>query len=84
MVCHGCNSGKQSWDDISIAEAFATGQGVSAEGQTGYSQFSTSPDKRSIFTRVSDSSDSVYLWSYGDGGKNFTFGDKRDPKVFGR
>lgn len=60
------------------------GQGVVGVGQSGFSQFSTSPLKRSWFTRVGPLSLDVYLWSYGDGGQFHTFGDRRTPNMYGQ
>ena len=82
IISHGCNSGLWDASGDSVAGSFANGQGVKAMGQTGYSQFSESPDKRTIFTRVGPDSKSVYLWSYGDGGPRWTFGAARQPYVF--
>ena len=39
-------------------------------------------DRRTIFTRVGSDSQTVYLWSYGDGGQSRTFGDARPPRQF--
>jgi hypothetical protein len=46
-------------------------------GQTGFSQFSENPQKRTWFTRVDAGSNDVYLWSFGDGGPKWTFGAAR-------
>jgi RHS repeat-associated protein len=81
VVCHGCNSGVNNASGQSVAGGFAQGQGVQSQGQTGYSQFSTDPNKRGWFTRIDDSSKSVYLWSHGDGGKDNTFGPTRPPNT---
>lgn len=82
VVAHGCNSGVWNKKGESVAGSFAKGQGVIAEGQSGYSQFSERPDRRTWFSRVGADSKSVYLWSYGDGGQKWTFGDARPPNVF--
>jgi RHS repeat-associated protein len=81
VVCHGCNSGVNNASGQPVAGGFAQGQGVQSQGQTGYSQFSTDPKKRAWYTRIGDSSKSVYLWSHGDGGKDNTFGPTRPPNT---
>lgn len=82
VVSHGCNSGVWDANGDSVAGSFSSGQGVAAQGQTGYSQFSERPDRRTIFSRVGPDSKTVYLWSYGDGGQSWTFGPAREPRVF--
>ena len=82
VVAHGCNSGVWDGKGDSVAGSFANGQGVRAEGQTGFSQFSESAFRRTIFSRVGPDSKTVYLWSYGDGGRKRTFGLARPPQVF--
>ena len=82
IVAHGCNSGVWDGNGDSVAGSFANGQGVRAEGQTGFSQFSESAFRRTIFSRVGPDSKTVYLWSYGDGGRKRTFGLARPPQVF--
>ncbi len=82
VVAHGCNSGVWDSNGDSVAGSFANGQGVRAEGQTGFSQFSESAFRRTIFSRVGPDSKTVYLWSYGDGGRKRTFGLARPPQVF--
>lgn len=82
IVAHGCNSGVWDGNGDSVAGSFANGQGVRAEGQTGFSQFSESAFRRTIFSRVGPDSKTVYLWSYGDGGYKWTFGLARPPQVF--
>ena len=81
VVCHGCNSGIHDEDGNSVAKSLATGQGVRALGQTGFSQFSEDPNRRTWFTRVDGDSQNVYLWSYGDGGPSWTFGQARTPQT---
>jgi hypothetical protein len=81
VVCHGCNSGVNNASGQSVAGQFAQGQGVPAQGQTGYSQFSEDPNKRWWFTRIGSGSTSVYLWSHGDGGKDNTLGPTRPPNT---
>lgn len=83
VVAHGCNSGIWNGKKESVAGSFAKGQGVAALGQSGFSQFSERQDRRTLFSRVGADSRSVYLWSYGDGGRKWTFGDARQPNVFG-
>ena len=80
-VCHGCNTGIHDEDGNSVARSLATGQGVKALGQTGFSQFSESPNRRTWFTRIDGNSQNVYLWSYGDGGPSWTFGAARIPQT---
>ena len=82
VVAHGCNSGIWDASGDSVAGSFANGQGVPALGQTGFSQFSERLDRRTIFSRVGSDSKTVYLWSYGDGGRTFTYGAARAPRVF--
>lgn len=82
VVAHGCLSGVWDGSGKSVAGSFANGQGVRAEGQTGFSQFSESAFRRTIFSRVGPDSKTVYLWSYGDGGPTFTYGLARPPQVF--
>ena len=82
IISHGCNSGVWDENGDSVAGNFANGQKVIAEGQTGFSQFSERPDRRTIFSRVGSDSKTVYLWSYGDGGKTWTFGPARDTRTF--
>lgn len=82
VICHGCNSGIWDASGDSVAGNFAQGQSVLALGQTGFSQFSEREDRRTIFTRVGSDSQTVYLWSYGDGGQSWTFGDARPPRQF--
>ena len=77
----GENGGIHDEDGNSVARSFANIQGVPAMGQSGYSQFSESSVKRSWFTRVDSGSKNVYLWSYGDGGPEVTFGEARKPIV---
>ena len=77
VVNHGCNSGLHDEDGNSVAKSFAKGQGVLSKGQTGFSQFSENPQKRTWFTRVDAGSNDVYLWSFGDGGPKWTFGAAR-------
>ena len=79
IVCHGCNTGICTPNGDSIAKSFALSQGVPTQGQTGYAQFSTIKEKRTLFTRVDENSKKVYLWSFGDGGKEYTYGDARNP-----
>ena len=81
IVCHGCNTGVHDKDNTSVAKSFAVGQGVLSQGQTGFAQFSENPHRRTWFTRVDGNSKNVYLWSYGDGGPSWTFGDVRPPQV---
>ncbi len=80
-VCHGCNTGVQDEDGTSVAKSLAAGQGVQALGQTGFSQFSEDPNRRTWFTRVDGDSPKVYLWSYGGGGSSWTFGPARTPQT---
>ena len=82
VVAHGCNSGIWDANGDSVAGSFANGQGVPALGQTGFSQFSERSDRRTIFSRVGSDSKTVYLWSYGDGGRTFTYGAARAPRIF--
>lgn len=82
VVAHGCNSGVWNDEKESVAGSFAKGQGVTAWGQSGFSQFSERPDRRTLFSRVGADSRSVYLWSYGDGGREWTFGEARQANVF--
>ena len=82
VVAHGCLSGVWDGSGDSVAGSFANGQGVQALGQTGFSQFSESAFRRTIFSRVGPDSKTVYLWSYGDGGPTFTYGLARPPQVF--
>ena len=82
IVCHGCNSGVCDQNGNSVAGSFADGQYVISEGQTGFSQFSERPDRRTCFSRVGPDSQTVYLWSYGDGGHDWTFGTARPSKEF--
>lgn len=82
VVAHGCNSGIWDANGDSVAGSFAKGQGVRALGQTGFSQFSERADRRTIFSRVGSDSKTVYLWSYGDGGRTLTYGEARAPRVF--
>ena len=82
VVAHGCNSGIWDANGDSVAGSFANGQKVRALGQTGFSQFSESASRRTIFSRVGPDSKTVYLWSYGDGGRRFTYGMARPPQVF--
>lgn len=83
VVAHGCNSGVWNGKKESVAGSLAKGQGVTALGQSGYSQFSERQDRRTLFSRVGSDSRTVYLWSYGDGGRQWTFGEARQPIVFG-
>ena len=62
-------------------KSLAAGQGVQSLGQTGFAQFSENPNRRTWFTRVDSDSQSVYLWSYGDGGPRWTFGEARAPQI---
>lgn len=82
VVAHGCNSGVWNDEKESVAGSFAKGQGVTAWGQSGFSQFSERPDRRTLFSRVGADSRSVYLWSYGDGVREWTFGEARQANVF--
>ena len=81
VVCHGCNTGIHDEDGNSVAKSLAAGQGVPAQGQTGFAQFSESAIRRTWFTRVDANSQDVYLWSYGDGGQSWTFGMARSPQT---
>jgi len=81
VICHGCNSGVNNAAGESVSGSFGQGQGVEAQGQTGYSQFSEKNYKRGWFTRIGSGSKSVYLWSFGDGGKDNTFGTARPPAI---
>jgi hypothetical protein len=81
IVCHGCNTGIYDGHGDSVAKSFATGQGVIAQGQTGFAQFSENARRRTWWTRVDSDSKNVYLWSYGDGGHDWTFGDARSPQT---
>ena len=81
VVCHGCNTGIHDEDGNSVAKSLAAGQGVRSLGQTGFAQFSENPNRRTWFTRVDSDSQNVYLWSYGDGGQRWTFGEARAPQI---
>ena len=81
VVCHGCNTGIHDEDENSVTRSLSEGQGVDSWGQTGFSQFSKNPKRRSWFTRVDGNSQDVYLWSYGNGGRKWTFGSARPPQI---
>lgn len=82
VVSHGCNSGVCDRHGNSVAGSFSRGQNVISEGQSGYSQFSGRADRRTIFSRIGSGSASVYLWSYGDGGSGWTFGEARPSIIY--
>ena len=82
IVCHSCNSGINNPDGLSVAELLSRTQGVTGIGQTGYAQFSESADGRWFHTLINGSSVDVYLWSFGDGGKENTLGPARSPNIF--
>lgn len=84
IICHGCYSAVWDGNGNSVAGSFAFGQGVAAEGQSGFSAFSGQAGFRAYYTTVDDASRDVYLWSYGRGGMGVDgFGVARDPVVFG-
>lgn len=82
IVLHGCNSGLCDSSGESVAGAFHDSQQVTAIGQSGYAQFSESENSRMPWDRIDDESEDVYLWSYGDGGPDFTYGLKREPIIY--
>ncbi len=82
LVCYGCKSGLSSENHPSVAETFADTQNVFSEGQSGKSGFSTNPYYRSLFSRVTLFSSKAYLWTFGDGTDNRTFGEARPANVF--
>ncbi len=82
IVLHGCNSGLCDSSGESLAGAFHDSQQVTAIGQSGYAQFSESENSRMPWDRIDNESEDVYLWSYGDGGPDFTYGFKREPIIY--
>ena len=82
IVLHGCNSGLCDSSGESVAGASHDSLQVTAIGQSGYAQFSESENSRMPWDRIDNESEDVYLWSYGDGGRDFTYGFKREPIIY--
>ena len=82
IVLHGCNSGLCDSSGNSVAGAFHDRQQVTAVGQSGYAQFSENKNSRMPWDRIDSESEDVYLWSYGDGGPDYTYGFKREPIIY--
>ena len=79
IVCHGCRSGLSDSNGNSLIKSFALSQKVTAQGQSGFSQFSKHKNYRTIFSIINPDTKKVYLWSYGDGGEDNTLGKAREP-----
>ncbi len=73
ITLYGCNRGLPE-NGKSLATLFANNQGVKTIGQRGFTSFSTLKDERTLNTTIDNSSEDVYLWSYGFTFKWFVFG----------
>jgi hypothetical protein len=71
LTLTGCNTGLVGTRGWCPASDFATHQKVHTVGQAGYGYFSTQTRR---YSRIDDSSTTVYLWAYRRG-KNGAFGD---------
>jgi hypothetical protein len=78
LMEHALQTADTDGEPLKVGKVLHTSKGnIWVAGESGFSPFSTKDGWRGWFTRITDSSKEVYLYSNGDGGPIRNYGDRR-------